>query len=289
MTMTDENLQNNIYGLHKCRVLRIYDLIEDVKLLLFRFENPAIAETWTCKPGQFVQLSLPALGEVPISICSSPMRRGFFELCVKKTGRVSDKIHELKPGDFAGVRGPYGNGFPVDEFEGSDLLLIAAGIGMAPLRSVFMYAVDNRWKFGNITVINSAKLGDTLLFRKELEAMRDVAEAENIRIIQTVTRDPDWPGRVGRATEHIRFSNTDPNKTYVCACGPPAIYHDVFNMLIGNGYDPKKIYVTLERRMKCGVGKCGHCIAGTSTFLKYICIDGPVFGYYDLISTPGLI
>ncbi|RLF45699.1 MAG: cytochrome-c3 hydrogenase subunit gamma [Thermoplasmata archaeon] len=280
---------DNVYSLYKCRVLRSYDLTDDVRLLLFRFENPEIAESWTFVPGQFVQLSIAGMGEVPISVCSSPMRRGFFELCIKKAGRVTNKIFELKPGDIVGVRGPYGNGFPVDEFEGNDLLLIAAGIGMAPLRSVFLYALDNRWKFGNITVINSARYGKNLLFKKELEAMRDVAEAENIRIIQTVTRDPDWPGWVGRAQEHIRHANTNPETAYTCVCGPPQIYTDVFNKLIEHGYDPRKIYVTLERRMKCGVGKCGHCIAGSSTFLKYICIDGPVFGYYDIISTPGLI
>ncbi|KAA0014008.1 MAG: cytochrome-c3 hydrogenase subunit gamma [Thermoplasmata archaeon] len=287
--MNNMNNMNNVYSLYKCRVLRVYDLTEEEKLFLFRFEDAEIAETWTFTPGQFVQLTITGLGEVPISICSSPMRRGFFELCIKKAGRVTDKIHELQPGDVVGVRGPYGNGFPVQEFEEKDLLLIACGIGMAPLRSVFMYAIDNRWKFGNITVINSAKTGKRLLFRKELEAMRDVAEAENIRIIQTITRDPDWPGRVGRAQEHIKYANTSPENAYVCVCGPPQAYHDIFTKLIENGYNPRNIYVTLERRMKCGVGKCGHCIAGSSTFLKYICIDGPVFGYYDIISTPGLI
>lgn len=282
-------MNNNVYALHKCRVLRVYDLTDEEKLFLFRFEDPEMAESWTFIPGQFVQIAIPGVGEVPISICSSPMRRGFFELCIKKVGKVTNKIHELEPGDFVGVRGPYGNGFPVDEFEGGDVLLIAAGIGMVPLRSVFLYTVDNRWKFGNITVINSARFGNKLLFRKELEAMRDIAEAENIRIIQTTTRDPDWPGRVGRAHEHIKYANTDPKKSYVAVCGPPACYHDIFEKLLEMGYDPRKIYVTLERRMKCGVGKCGHCIVGTSTFLKYICIDGPVFGYYDIISTPGLI
>ncbi len=280
---------DNVYDLYKCRLLRVYPLTEEEKLFLLRFEDSDIAESWTFTPGQFVQVALPGVGEVPISICSSPMRKGFFEMCIKKVGKVTDMIHKLQPGDFVGIRGPYGNGFPMQEFENSDILLIAAGIGMVPLRSVFMYAVDNRWKFGNITVINSARYGDKLLFRKELEAMRDIAEAENIRIIQTVTRDPKWPGRVGRAQEHIGDANTDPGNSYVVVCGPPTCYRSIFDNLIKAGYDPKRIYVTLERRMKCGVGKCGHCIAGSSTFLKYICIDGPVFGYYDIISTPGLI
>jgi len=282
-------VNSNVYDLYKCRLLRVYPLTEEEKLFLLRFEDSDIAESWTFVPGQFVQVALPGVGEVPISICSSPMRRGFFEMCIKKVGKVTDMIHKLQPGDFVGIRGPYGNGFPMQEFENSDILLIAAGIGMVPLRSVFMYAVDNRWKFGNITVINSARYGDKLLFRKELEAMRDIAEAENIRIIQTATRDPEWPGRVGRAQEHIGDANTDPNNSYVVVCGPPTCYRSIFDNLIKAGYDPKRIYVTLERRMKCGVGKCGHCIAGSSTFLKYICIDGPVFGYYDIISTPGLI
>jgi len=279
----------NVYSLYKCRLLRVYPLTDEEKLFLLRFEDSDIAESWSFTPGQFVQVALPGVGEVPISICSSPMRRGFFELCIKKVGKVTSMIHKLHPGDFVGIRGPYGNGFPMNEFEHSDILLIAAGIGMVPLRSVFMYAVDNRWKFGNITVINSARYGDKLLFRKELEAMRDIAEAENIRIIQTVTRDSEWPGRVGRAQEHIKDANTDPKNSCVAVCGPPKAYRSIFEKLIELGYDPNRIYVTLERRMKCGVGKCGHCIAGSSTFLKYICIDGPVFGYYDIISTPGLI
>lgn len=283
------SIADNIYDLYKCRVLRVYDMTEGEKLFLLRFEDSETAESWTFSPGQFVQVALPGVGEIPISICSSPMRRGFFEMCIKKVGKVTDIVHTLHPGDFMGIRGPYGNGFPMAEFENSDILLIAAGIGMVPLRSVFLYATDNRWKFGNITVINSARYGKNLLFRKELEAMRDIAEAENITIIQTVTRDPEWQGRTGRAQEHIADANTDPQNSYVVVCGPPQAYRSIFDTLIQQGYDPRNIYVTLERRMKCGVGKCGHCIAGSSTHLKYICLDGPVFGYYDIISTPGLI
>jgi len=279
----------NIYDTHKCRLLRVYDLTDKDKLFLFRFVEPEMAEKWTFKPGQFVQLSLPGLGEVPISICSSPTRKAFFELCIRRVGRVTAKIHELKPGDIVGIRGPYGNGFPVEKFEGLDLLIVAAGIGMAPLRSVFLYAMDNRWKFGNITVIHSAKYGKELVFAKELEAMKDIAEAENVKIILTTTRDPEWKGLKGRASEHLDKVNVDPSRCAVVICGPPRMYRSMFERLMKEGYDPRKIFVTLERRMKCGVGKCGHCIAGTSTSWKYICKDGPVFDYYDIISTPGLL
>lgn len=287
--MSSEDSKDNIYDLYKCRILRVYEMTDEEKLFLLRFEDSEIAEEWTFTPGQFVQVSIPGVGEIPISVCSSPMRRGFFELCIKHAGKVTEVIHRMGPGDYMGIRGPYGNGFPMDTFEDHDLLLIAAGIGMVPLRSVFLHAMDNRWKFGNITVINSARYGHKLLFRKELEAMRDIAEAENINILQTVTRDPEWPGRTGRAQHHIEDANTDPDDAYVVVCGPPQAYRSVFEKVIEAGYDPRNIYVTLERRMKCGVGKCGHCIAGSSTFLEYICIDGPVFSYYDIISTPNLI
>ncbi len=281
--------KDNIYDTHKCRLLRKYELTEHESLFLFRFEDPEVAQNWRYLPGQFVELSMLGYGEVPISICSSARRMGFFELCIRNAGRVTDRIHKLQPGDIVGIRGPYGNGFPVDQFHGRDLLCVAAGLGMAPLRSVFLYAIDNRWLFGNITIINTARYGKELLFQKELEAMKDIATAENIAIIQSTTRDPDWPGLKGRATEHMDKANVDPKNCAVAMCGPPAMYRGMFNYLVDAGYDPRYIFVTLERRMKCGVGKCGHCNIGTATSWKYACKDGPVFDYYAIISIPGLI
>jgi sulfhydrogenase subunit gamma (sulfur reductase) len=281
--------EKNIYNTHVCRVLRVYNLTESEKLFLFRFEDPGVGGVWRFMPGTFVELSQPGVGEVPISICSSSMRIGFFELCIRNSGRVTEKIHKLKPGDTVGIRGPYGNGFPMEKFEGRDLLLVAAGLGMAPLRSIFLYALDNRWQFGNITIINSAKTGPELLFMNELEAMRDIAEAENITIIQTTTRDDSWTGLKGRAANHLDKVNVNPENTTVSLCGPPHMYKSMFEELRKRGYDPRRIFVTLERRMKCGVGKCGHCNLGTSANWMYVCKDGPVFDYYDIISTPGLI
>ncbi len=286
--MRDEG-KENIYDTAKCRLLRRYDLSEQDKLFLFRFEDPEIAMNWRYGPGQFVIVSILGLGEVPISICSSARTMGFFELCIRNAGRVTSQIHKLEPGTLVGIRGPYGNGFPMEQFNNRDLLLVAAGLGMAPLRSVFLYALDNRWEFGNITIINSAKYGKDLLFKKELEAMKDIAIAENISIVQTVTRDPDFEGLHGRATTHFDKVNVDPNNCAVAMCGPPAMYKGMFEELIARGYDPRYIFVTLERRMKCGVGKCGHCNIGTATSWQYACKDGPVFDYYDITSIPGLI
>ncbi len=279
----------NPYKTYKSRLLRVYNLTSYEKLFLFRFEQEEFALDFQFLPGQFVELSLPGLGEVPISICSSPMRIGFFELCIRKAGRVTEKIHALKPGDIIGIRGPYGNGFPMEQFWDRDLLLVAAGLGMAPLRSIFLYAIDNRWKFGNITIINSAKLGKDLLFKRELVAMKDIAEAEQIQIIQTTTRDESWTGLKGRASEHLETVSINPKKCTVALCGPPKMYKLMFDKMIGLGYDPRRIFVTLERRMKCGTGKCGHCNIGNATSWKYICKNGPVFDYYDIISTPGLL
>ncbi len=280
---------DNIYDTHNCRLLRKYNLTEHEALFLFRFEDSEEAQNWRFKPGQFVQVSLPGFGEVPISICSSARRVGFFELCIRNAGRVTSQIHKLEPGAFVGIRGPYGNGFPMEQFHDKDLLCVAAGLGMAPLRSVFLYAMDNRWQFGNITIINSAKYGKELLFQKELEAMKDIAIAESISIVQTATRDPNFEGLHGRSTEHMDKANVDPKNCSVALCGPPKMYRGMFDLLIENGYDPRYIFVTLERRMKCGVGKCGHCNIGTSTSWKYVCKDGPVFDYYAITSIPGLI
>ena len=281
--------KDNLYDTHKCRLLRVYKQTEMDKVFLFRFEEPKVLENWSFAPGQFVQLSLPGAGEVPISICSSPMRKGFFQLCIRKAGRVTTQIHELRPGATVGIRGPYGNGFPMEKFYDRDLLLVAAGLGMAPLRSVFLYAIDNRWRFGDITIINSARYRSELLFEKELEAMRDIAEAENIQIIQTTTRDKDSPLLKGRASQHMDKVQLNIPKTTVALCGPPAMYRSMFEQLVELNYDPRRIFVTLERRMKCGVGKCGHCNLGNSTSWKYACVDGPVFDYYDIISTPGML
>ncbi|MFW9918437.1 MAG: FAD-binding oxidoreductase [Candidatus Thorarchaeota archaeon] len=284
-----QDVKRNLYDTHKCRLLRKYELTDFESLFLFRFEDPDVALDWRYLPGQFVELSLPGYGEVPISICSSARRMGFFELCIRNAGRVTSRIHKLRPGELVGIRGPYGNGFPVEQFHGRDLLCVAAGLGMAPLRSVFLYAIDNRWQFGNITIINTAKFGKELLFQKELEAMKDIATAENIAIVQSATRDPEWDGLHGRATEHMDKANVDPKNCAVAMCGPPAMYRGMFDYLVEAGYDPRYIFVTLERRMKCGVGKCGHCNIGTATSWKYTCKDGPVFDYYAITSIPGLI
>jgi len=285
----DRGSKENIYDTNTCRLLRRYPLTEQEDLFLFRFEDSEVAHNWRFKPGQFVQVSLLGLGEVPISICSSARRMGFFELCIRNTGKVTSQIHQLEPGDLVGIRGPYGNGFPMEQFHGRDLLCVAAGLGMAPLRSVFLYAIDNRWQFGNITIINTAKYGKELLFEKELEAMKDIATAENIAIVQSVTRDPEYPSLHGRATEHMDRANVDPKNCAVAMCGPPAMYRGMFDHLVESGYDPRYIWVTLERKMYCGTGKCGHCNIGTATSWKYACKDGPVFDYYAITSIPGLI
>ncbi|NPV88218.1 cytochrome-c3 hydrogenase subunit gamma [Coprothermobacteraceae bacterium] len=279
----------DLYKLNKAHVVRVFDLTDKEKLFVFRFDDKDLASTWTYKPGQFVQIAVPGVGESTISITSSATRKGFFELCIRKVGRVTSVIHKLRPGDVVGIRGPYGNGFPMEAMEGKDLLLIASGLGMAPLRGVFLYALDNRWLYGRIALINTARYSSELLFREELDAMLDMTTAENLLIMQTVTREPEYPGLKGRATEYIDQTGVDPKNCAVIVCGPPRMYMDVFRKVLQLGFSPDHLYMTLERRMKCGVGKCGHCVAGTATNMVYMCKDGPVFTYYDIMSTPGLI
>ena len=231
-------------------------------------------------PGQFVQLSVFGYGEAPISICSSPAG-DTFELCVREVGTVSGAIHDLRPGDWVGVRGPYGKGFPVRTMEGNDLLLIAGGIGLAPLRSLITYVVEERDRFGEVAVIYGARNPAALLFKDDMEAWK----ADPRLDFTVIVDEPDetWTGRTGVVTGPIRdlvFDGCfDP---IVAVVGPPVMYKFVAMELFNKGVPEDRIYFSLERRFRCGVGKCGHCQLND----VYVCQDGPVFPYTELAERP---
>jgi NAD(P)H-flavin reductase len=218
-------------------------------------------------------------GEAPISICSSPTRRGFLELCVRRVGRLTDALYRLPTNATVGIRGPYGNGFPVEEMQGHDLLIVAGGLGMAPLRSLLWYALDNREKFGAITLMYGARQLAEMLFREELSSLADV---DALTTLLTVDRDPTgaWKHHVGLLPELFKRVQLDASRTYAAVVGPPVVYKFVLRELLAQKFSKDRILMSLERRMKCGVGKCGHCTVG----YKYTCIDGPVFTYWDAIN-----
>jgi sulfhydrogenase subunit gamma (sulfur reductase) len=275
---------DNPYQPELARIVRIQQMVPDNYLFHLRFVDEALCESWNHKPGQFVELSIIGTGEAPISISSPPSRRGFLELCVRRAGRVTSALYRMPTNALVGLRGPYGNGFPVEEMEGNDLLIIAGGLGMAPLRSLLWYALDNREKFGNLTLMYGARTPADMLFREELLSL---AEVKDMNTLLTVDRDPEgtWKHSVGLLPTLFQKTRIDPGRTYAAVVGPPVVYKFVLAELLKLNFHKDRILMSLERRMKCGVGKCGHCSVG----YKYTCIHGPVFTYWDAINLPEIV
>ncbi|MGQ9546918.1 MAG: FAD/NAD(P)-binding protein [Dehalococcoidia bacterium] len=223
------------------------------------------------KSGQFAEVSLPGVGEAPISISSSPTRPGAIEFSIRRVGELTNALHELKPGDKIGVRGPFGNFFSLDEMEGRNLLIIGGGIGLAPLRSVILNVFDNRAKYGKIDIIYGARSPQDLVYTSEYE---DWQRVDNTTLYLTVDRgDESWKGNVGLVPTFLREIHPSPENTTSITCGPPIMIKFVIEALNEMGFPGEQIVTTLERKMKCGVGKCGRCNIGS----KYVCLDGPVF------------
>jgi len=236
------------------------------------------------KPGQFAEVSVFGIGEAPISLSSPPTKKGTFEVCVRKLGNVTTKLHQLNEGDKVGIRGPFGNGFDVESLKGKDLLFIAGGLGIAPLRSLINYVLDdsNRKDFGRVYLLYGCKEPKELLFGEELVS---ITSKENVEFKPTVNWCPEnevWEGNIGVITTLIPQVSFDPEKTLAILCGPPVMYKFVIADLKKQNVPDDHIIMSLERRMKCGVGKCGHCQINQI----YVCKDGPVFNYAKIKGVP---
>lgn len=224
-------------------------------------------------PGQFVVLSRLGIGEAPFSISSSPTKLCSFELVIRNVGKLTQALHDLDVGDEVGIRGPFGKGFPVHILEGSDLLFIAGGIGIVPLRSLIHYAIDNRRDFGKVTILLGCNSPKNMLFRNEFNKW---SKRMDLNFECTVDRaDPDWKGNVGLITSLIPGISLVPERTFALVIGPPVMYKYVIAELLKKEIPERQILISLERHMKCGLGKCGHCQINN----LYCCQDGPVFSY----------
>lgn len=252
----------------------------DTKTFKVRLKDKCLQNQFVYKPGQFVEITILGIGEAPFSIASSPSRKGFLEFTIKAVGKVTRAIHELKPGKTLYLRGPYGNAFPYEEAKGRHLLFIAGGIGLPPLRSVINLAFDHRKNFGNIKILYGVKSPEELCFKQELKIWQGIPQAE---VLVTVDRPTaDWKQNVGVVTTLWEKTAVTSEQTIAYVCGPPMMIKPVIRKLLESGFDEKDIYVSLERYMKCGIGKCGHCNIGD----KFVCIDGPVFSFYQIKGLP---
>jgi NAD(P)H-flavin reductase len=268
----------NIY-LPKVAVLdRVVDDIPEVKTFYWRFEDPAAqAEFKHFRPGQFAQVSLFGIGEFPASLPPSPTEEETF-FTIRQVGSCTSALHQLKPRDKFAVRGPYGNGFPMKDYEGMNLTFVAGGIGLIPLRSCIVYALKHRAQYGRIQVFYGAKTPGELMYLQDLRAWEKSA---GIECHLTVDRSANgWNGHVGVVGSLFKKAGVDVpvDNTIAFVCGPPVMFRFVIKDLLALGFKEHRIVSTLERYMKCGVGKCGHCCIGVA----YICVDGPVFTYEQI-------
>lgn len=228
-------------------------------------------------PGQFVQISRLGYGEIPISVCSTPTRPDRFKICVRPVGHVSDALYNASEGDWVGIRGPFGRGFPVRNMRGRDILVAAGGIGLAPLRSLIQYMRDNREHYRRIIIVYGARNPSLILFREDVEAWNRDGDTELFLTVDEA--DDTWTGRTGVLTQPIKEEiQLNPRDTVAAVVGPPVMYRFVAMELLAKGVRNRRIFFSLERHFKCGIGKCGHCqLNGV-----YVCQDGPVFRYSDL-------
>jgi sulfhydrogenase subunit gamma (sulfur reductase) len=264
---------HNIYQPRAAVLDEIRDEIQDVRTFYWHFEDPGHEKDFkSFMPGQFAMVSIMGAGEIAISLPPSPTEDRLF-FTTRRVGSVTSAMHSLKPGDRFGVRGPYGNGFPMKDYSGQNLIIVAGGIGLIPLRSVIMYALDNRKKYGKIQVFYGARTPRDLMYTDNLKEWQS---DKGFECYLTVDRaEDDWKGDVGVVGGLFKKPDVKMPvaNTTVFVCGPPVMFRFILADLKKMGFEDRNMVSTLERYMKCGVGKCGHCCIGVA----YVCTDGPVF------------
>ena len=259
-----------LYTPREAEIISVSDLTPDEKLFTLQMTDGSELDHL---PGQFVQLSILGFTEAPISVASSPTRKGCFDLAIRRAGTLTAEMHRKVPGDTVGIRGPFGSSFDLSALKGRALLLISGGCGLAPLRSLIQYCADCPDEFGRIEIIYGARNPDALLFKSDLADWGSLSGFRCSVTVDTVRGGECFEGPVGLITVLIPSLALDPAKTVAVVVGPPPMYRAVIEELKQKGITSDRIYLSLERNMRCGVGKCGHC---TIEHL-YCCTDGPVF------------
>ena len=251
----------------------------DVKT--FRVNAPGGGKLFEHMPGQCAMVCVPGVGEAMFSITSSPTNKEYQEFSIKRCGVLTEHLHSMQPGDEIMVRGPYGNNFPVDtELKGKNLLFIAGGIALAPLRSVINYCLAHREDYGHIDILYGSRSADDLVQLKEIQEYW--MNVPDVNVYLTIDRPQEgWDGNVGFVPTYLKELNFDTNRVAIL-CGPPIMIKFCLQGLTEMGFKHDQVYTTLELRMKCGIGKCGRCNIGT----KYVCKDGPVFRFDEIDELP---
>jgi len=254
----------------------------DIKTLDLVFQDESEFKDFEYIPGQFAELSLLGMGECPIGIASSPTEKESVKFTIKRMGRVTTAIHNSEVGDIIGIRGPLGNGWPVEEMKGKNIVIIGGGFAFSTLRSLTEYLLDDnhRSDYGDITIVYGNRNSREVLYEQDLERWQ---KRDDIKVILTIDQEEeDWDGRVGYVAPVVKEVSPSPENSIATVCGPPIMIETTIDVLEELNFDHKQILNSLEMRMKCGVGKCGRCNIGN----KFVCVDGPVFSLAELKKMP---
>jgi sulfhydrogenase subunit gamma (sulfur reductase) len=262
-------------------ITNIYPLTDTEKLYQIQLCDPELRHSFTFKPGQFVMLELPGIGEAPFSISSSPLRRGDIELCIRAVGNLTRFLEKVARGTRVGISGPFGTSFPVEDMQGCDMFFIAGGLGVVPLRAPLFTILENRSRYGSVDLIYGANTPEKLLFTYQYDAWRKFDIDLQITVDEP---DEEWEGHVGLITKILEKKlagrKSLAHDAYAIVCGPPVMFKFVCGMLTEAGLPMQRMFVSLERRMHCGRGKCCRCNIGST----YTCLNGPVFDYWSVMN-----
>jgi NAD(P)H-flavin reductase len=267
----------NPYSPLQTEILEVIEETPTIKTFVLRPPKPI-----PFRGGQFMELTVPGLGEAPFTPSSAPHKPDQMEITILRTGTVTDALHEMKAGQMVGLRGPFGKGYPVEKFHGKEVLVVGGGVGLAPLRSLLYTLFHEIDKFKRVSIKYGSRTPQELCFRNEFKEWGGKAGVD-----LEVTIDmpaPGWNGRVGLVTTLLEDLEIDQKNSCVVSCGPEIMLKFVTLKLLEEGFAPEQIYLSMNRNMSCGVGKCGHCIVGR----YFLCKDGPDMNYADVMDIPDL-
>jgi NAD(P)H-flavin reductase len=266
-------MKKNLYKPDLMEVLEVQRQTPDVKSVRVRFRDGDRARDFSFNVGQFGQFSVFGSGEATFNICSSSNWKDYIEFCFRRTGRVTETLWQIGKGDTIGFRGPYGNGYPMEAWEGRNLIFIGGGIAMPPIRCAVWYALENRAKYGDITIVYGARTVADLTYATELDEWSWQERVRVVRCVDPGGETPEWKGEVGLIPTVLERAQVPAQNAIALVIGPPIMIKFTLPVLAKLGFAAERIYTTLENRMKCGLGKCGRCNIGAT----YVCKDGPVF------------
>jgi NAD(P)H-flavin reductase len=268
-----DHTNKNIYLPYMATVEEVIDETPDVRTLRLVFQDEQVRDSFVYRAGQFAEYSAFGAGEATFCIASSPTRVGYIECSFRSVGRVTEELRRLEVGDTMGVRGPYGNSYPIEEFYGKNLVFVAGGIALPPLRTLIWNCLDQRDKFGDITIVYGARTEADLVYKRELQEWQERTDVRLVKTVDPGGESPTWDGKVGFVPTILGEAAPSAENTIALVCGPPIMIKFTLPVLEKLGFGDEQVYTTLENRMKCGLGKCGRCNVGNI----YVCKDGPVF------------